>query len=297
MRFYTAYGLQVASELALPELLSTRRVRPDVTIRYGSVPKSLQCPLGEGVVFQAKQGQFLLVLEDIASYWVCNGNEIHIERAPESADEDVRLFLLGSAFGALLHQRGVLPLHGSAIETSHGAAVFAGHSGYGKSTLASAFYLRGYRILTDDVCAITLEAGTPMVWPSYPRLHVWADVLDKLNQSLPRTQVRAKLDKYGIPVGTQYAVQPLPLDTVYELQPVNTLTTAIEPVDESFKFDVLLNHTYRRQFVAGLGLQQQHFQRVVDAAQPIKVRRVARPQEGFALEALVEQLETDFQAG
>ena len=156
--YYTAYGLQIESQLALPELLPSTVRTTDVAIRYGAVPSSLDNPTGQGIVYQAKPGQLLLTLDGIANYLVSDGTEITIARAPGSRDDDVRLFLLGSAFGALLHQRSVLPLHGSAVATPHGAAVFVGHSGYGKSTLAAALGLsRGVR--ADDARVPRLAVG------------------------------------------------------------------------------------------------------------------------------------------
>lgn len=221
MQTYDAYGLHLHSALALPELLPAPARHPDVTIGYGEVPAALENPLGQDAAYQARPGQFLLTLDGIASFLVQDGSTIAIDPAPQSDDADVRVFLLGSAFGALLHQRGVLPLHGSAIETSHGAVAFVGHSGHGKSTLASAFYQRGCRVLSDDVCAITLDTGTPVAWPAYPRLHVWADVLEQLHHGLPQARVQAKFDKYGIPVTAQFVTQSLPLVAIYELCPVN----------------------------------------------------------------------------
>ena len=53
-------------------------------------------------------------------------------------ESDVRVFLLGSCIGALLHQRGILVLHAGAIHTDKGAVLFTGPWGIGKSTLLAA---------------------------------------------------------------------------------------------------------------------------------------------------------------
>ena len=54
--------------------------------------------------------EFLLKLDDIARFLVQHGEEILIQPAAESDEDGIRLFLLGSALGALLHQRGRLIL-------------------------------------------------------------------------------------------------------------------------------------------------------------------------------------------
>ena len=72
-------------------------------------------------------------------------------------DANIRLYLLGSAMGVLLHQRGLLPLHANAVEIDGKAFAFMGASGSGKSTLAAWFHDHGYRIIADDVCAVRFE--------------------------------------------------------------------------------------------------------------------------------------------
>ena len=112
---YRAYNYLIESELKFPEFLPAVEddvdfSGPPVVIRYGDVPAELENPTGRGVLYQASAHQFLLKLDGVARYLVCNGNEIVVEPAPGSLASDVRVFLLGSCFGALLHQRGVLVL-------------------------------------------------------------------------------------------------------------------------------------------------------------------------------------------
>ena len=59
--------------------------------------------------------------------------------------------------GAILMQRKILPLHGSAIAIDGKAYAIVGDSGAGKSTLASAFLNKGYQLLSDDVIAVSLS--------------------------------------------------------------------------------------------------------------------------------------------
>jgi hypothetical protein len=144
----------------------------------------------------------LLRVPAVARYLVANGQDIWIEPAPDSVEADVRLFLLGSAFGALLPQRHILPLHASAIQTTRGAVLFVGPSGHGKSTLLAALLQRGYAMLADDVTGITLDAaGGAIASPAFPCLRLRADAAAKLQHSYEGLRhVRAPLDKYQLPV-------------------------------------------------------------------------------------------------
>ena len=77
--------------------------------------------------------------------------------------------------GALLMQRKILPLHGSAIAIDGKAYALIGDSGAGKSTLASAFLNKGYQLLSDDVIAVSLlnKKYCQLFIPSYPQQKLW----------------------------------------------------------------------------------------------------------------------------
>ncbi len=82
-----------------------------------------------------------------------------MDLAPSSDHDEVRAYLLGAVFGALCHQRGITPLHASAIDVADGCVAFVGASGAGKSTLVAALARRGHQIIADDECFLQLETG------------------------------------------------------------------------------------------------------------------------------------------
>jgi phosphate transport system ATP-binding protein len=139
----------------------------EVTIRYGAVPDSLEDIQQQGVCYQVNAEAFLLKLNAIAKYLVTAGEQIIIEPVPRVQDGEVRLFLLGSAFAALLQQRGLLALHGCAVEVKDGAAVIVGPSGCGKSTHIR-IYNRIYELYGDQRASgeILLD-GQNILDPSY----------------------------------------------------------------------------------------------------------------------------------
>ena len=81
------------------------------------------------------------------------GERIRYE-APGLAADEVRPFLLGSAWAALACQRGLLCLHASAVACADGVHAFTGASRDGKSTLAGALSMRGYPFFSDDVLTL-----------------------------------------------------------------------------------------------------------------------------------------------
>ena len=109
--------------------------------------------------------------------------------------------------GALLIQRKIVPLHGSAIEIDGKAYAVIGESGAGKSTLASAFLSQGYKLLSDDVIAVTFSQNqTPFVIPAYPQQKLWQTSLDQFEMEASNFRpIIEREAKYAIPVSTKFS--------------------------------------------------------------------------------------------
>ncbi len=287
---YLAYGLPILSPLALPELsVGDCSGPPQVRIHAGRVAPELANRTGKGALFEAAPGRFLLRLDRIARYLVTDGNQIVIDAAPETDDDSVRLFLFGSVFGALLHQRCLLPLHASAIETEKGAVLFAGASGAGKSTLAGAFYRRGYRVVADEICALDGDH----VRPAVPRLTLWPDAMDELAlRSDAVRPVRPNVKKFHVPVDPSNSHAAMPVHAIYILSLINTPDFAVSRLRSLEKVQALINCTFRRQFIgpeSGPG----YMSLVTAAAGAIPISRFVRS-PSRTLSETADLLERDF---
>lgn len=172
---YTAYGLSIRSHLPLPELLAGE-AEAEVVIRFGKAgPK----PPGEvvgGALCWASATQACLSWKEAGTFLIRDGREITIDRVPGAEERLLRLYLLGPVLAVLLHQRGQLVLHSSAVAMNGGAVAFLGGQGLGKSTLAAALHARGYGILVDDVLALEVnQRGYPLVFPGFAQLKLWPE--------------------------------------------------------------------------------------------------------------------------
>ena len=161
---YEVYGLRVSSELECPELRQGDGQPPDVSVSIGAVPASLPNPSRTRPAYDVTSDQTLLRILDVGRFLITSGRTIAIEPAPRVNAEKMRQYLLGSAMGALLHQRGFLPIHGSAILGPTGATIICGRRGYGKSTTAAALGQRGYPVICDDVSALRVEGEDLVVF-------------------------------------------------------------------------------------------------------------------------------------
>jgi hypothetical protein len=246
---YTAYGLTFASTLHLPELSPVKAAAPDVVIRSGEVSRQ-EGPADEGgICFRHSTEESYLRWDPVGSFLVRAGNEILFDPAPGVEEPLLRLPLLGAVMAVLLHQRGFLVLHASAVRVDGEAVLFLGGKGWGKSTLAAALHARGHVLIADDVVALQLPIGeTPMAVPGFPHCKLWPDavagVMGRDPDELPRLHSRSEKRSYTLsqlPSGG-----PEPLRRVYVLAQGERPETERLPPLEVLPF--LLGHTYVARF-------------------------------------------------
>lgn len=290
---YRAFGLCIQSELALPELIEADGPA-DVLITLGSVPEQLAEPIKAGVLFQVSESAILVSMEAVGRFLVSGGNAVVIEPANEADAADIRTFLLGSVIGALLHQRGLLPIHGSAVAAGKGCAVFTGPSGVGKSTLTAALAARGRRILSDDISAVQLHEKQSLLLPAFPRLKLWADALQQL-QHVPETyfKLRRRIDKYAFPIEHQFQTTALPLHTLIVLgthASADLRVSALRGVDA---LKAIKDNVYRLNFVAGPQATRRLFDLSTRLAKQVRVLSLTRPTRPFLLSELADRVDAE----
>ncbi len=289
MNYYKAFGLVFKSEIEIPEFLPTGETEADIQIITGMAPDKIPSPATRGVLFQGTAHEFLLQVPDTGKIFVSGGCSIIIEKKPDAGWDDIRVFLLSSGMGALLHQRGLLPMHASAVEINGIVALLMGNSGAGKSTLAAGLSKKGARILADDISLIRHENNNPLIIPAFPQVKLWEDSLKKLKDSAENLKkVRAELGKYWKSITEGFQDQPKAANMAFLLSPVNRNEFSIAPVTGIEKFNVLKNNTYKFRFIHGSGLEKNHFSSISHLANGIIVYKIERPSGGFELEQLVD---------
>jgi hypothetical protein len=262
---YYAFGLHMISALRLPDLPPPAHCTGgthDLAIRIGPVrwPDITR----REPHFRIGNDEAILTVHNVARYRIRSGNEIMVDPLPGSSERQVRLFLHGSAFGVLCHQRGLLPLHANAIVANGRAIAFAGRSGAGKSMLAAHFCVRGYDVLGDDVCVLSCDAaGRPLAWRGLPRLKLWRDAAEFFGHDCDTLErVLDGRDKYHVATAPATAAASFPLARIYVLgeQPARS-RCRIAPLAGSSALDALMSNTYRGEYLKPMGLMQQHFAR------------------------------------
>jgi hypothetical protein len=292
MAKYCAFGLNIQSDIELPALLPAVVERHDVLITTGPVShEGLKNPSTVKPFSQLADNEVWLHVPDVARFYISGGQKIDVEPETGADPQTVRLFLLGSCMGAILHQRNQLVIHGNAIRFGDHCVIFAGASGNGKSTLAAAFHRRGHEVLADDLAVVDEQLR---VQPGYPQMKLWRDSAEKLGIDVAGlTKIRYQLEKYAYPIKQGFCASPLPIKMLCLLNTHHRDELLIEPITGMDKFTPLKFNTYREGYLEGLGLKGTHLQRCAQLADKIRVCRITRPEEGFQLDRLLDRIEQE----
>lgn len=258
---YHLFGLELASDLELPELAPRPPSgKPDAEIVLDQIAE-----IGsDNSLPRSIDGRASFSVPGVARYAVVGGRKLLVDPARGAELRNVRLYLLGSAMGLLLHQRGILPLHANAVEIDGRAFAFMAPSGGGKSTLAAWFHDRGYRVIADDVCAIHFDARRkPWVSHGLPRLRLWRSALDatgRCDKQYQRSYAGDdEWDKFDVPLAQEPGpVGMLPLAAVYLLESGSEFS--IDSINGVAATEAIFANTYRGQYLHGPEQTRNHWE-------------------------------------
>ena len=278
---YILCGWHTRSDVPLTSVPTSvpSRESVDIVIQIAAEPSAIAKYEGRAV-FEHSAERSLIGIQDVAEFEVKGGMQIRIWPAAGAKQKDIEIFLFGPAWAALCHQRGLLPLHASAILTGGAITAFAGHCGTGKSTTAACMSSLGYQVVADDILPVSFNQNIePGAWPYLRRLKLQNDSIKRLALT-PTEPVSEALDK------EKYFVRPkfVADDKWSRLEQLYLLE--IDPSASSISIDritgldavrVLIDQTYHFQFVLGSGRFREHLELCVQLASKIHVYRLRRP--------------------
>ncbi|MGE4569592.1 MAG: hypothetical protein AB7C90_10490 [Bacteroidales bacterium] len=249
----------------------------EVTVASGEVTPLLLPELSRRYL-QISEKEAIIHVANVASYKVSNGNRVEVFPCKQTDPASIQLFLNGSALGAILHQRGVIPFHGSSFVWNGTGVMICGGSGAGKSSVATAFCRQGARLINDDVTPVQIVGAEPMLVPIRTRMKLWDDTLSTLQlEAVSKERIRPQLTKYYIDLpDTCQSEHPLQYLFILETHQKESLPISVLSGVE--KFNALRMQIYRKLYLKGMPRTAQHyFAQLFRLASNIRVIRVVRP--------------------
>jgi hypothetical protein len=250
----------------------------DVKTEISSDKRVVACPVYSDHFYRVSQDEFSMDVEGVASFYVSGGDFISLVPDPAAKESSIELYLNGSAYGAILHQRKILPLHGSCFLFNGKGVMICGDAGVGKSALTASFCLNGAEFLTDDVTPMVFPNRVPHIWSLSDRIKLWGDTLKQLEKKEDGLhRIYPDTEKFYYPLdnatGSTYK-----LDQVYILEITDTESIEIEELSGSSKFIAMRSEIYRQEYLKGMPENELvYFRNLVDISNCVRIFRVKRP--------------------
>ena len=283
--WYRAHGLSIRSNLQLPEFYSGSDGLADLIIEL-----SAASDVGTTASLQEEQGAWCLTIPDVGRFRAIRGEHLLIQPDPAADQELLRLYVIGSGLGMLLHQRRDYILHAAAVIYNEMARVVVGEAGAGKSTLAAALGTSGHQVLADDTLVLRPVDSGFVCWPGAAVFKLWQDTLDHLGQQGEKP-ISGRYQKFFVRNVAPAADAPAPIANIIELcdGPLR-----LEHLGGAEALRVVTEHTYRPEFLAVMGNREDHFRQAAALTAATRIMRLSRPRDLSAIPDVVRLLETSW---
>lgn len=247
MYFYKAFGLDIRSDLPLPEFVSTND-GSDVFIRLvGSdyIPLDAR---GEQPYMRLNHDESVVSIGGVGTFVVRYGREILVVPELDIDERLLRRYIVGNIMAILLYQREMLVLHASTVANGNGAVSFVGAPGYGKSTIASALSNAGFGFIADDVTAVQVGDGALFAKPGYPQVKLSLEAVKALgNNKTNLIQLDVAEDKNIYQLVREFVDISRPMHCIYILTKEDGMK--IEPITPQSAVLELIRHSIPTRWV------------------------------------------------
>ena len=262
-RFYETFGLVLKSDFAFPDMEETDRRDVDITINKTAISEPCQAWDFEWLAYDFTADVQTFVWKTLGTYRITGGHTIDIDPIEGADSKHLSIPLFGAVFATLLHMRGILVLHASAVVREGKCAIFLGDKGAGKSTTAFAMIKAGYTLLSDDVVAITFdEAGQPRVLPAFNQVKLLDDAATKFGLDLSEAaQIHPLVEKRRHQAKDAFCNDTAEAAAIYVLDRDKDAAAIPYAADEALKS--LIGYSYASRFGSEAfppQIAMQHFQ-------------------------------------
>ena len=264
----------------------------DVSVRRVKRVRQLSGPLFKNSWMSINKREFAMQVEHVGSFYACDGREVEYAPADGATTASIELYLNGSVYGAILHQRQILPIHGSSFILNGRGIMICGDSGAGKSSITTSFCLNGAEFLTDDVTPITIRDKISHILPFSDRPKLWKHSLEQFSQDTASfSPVSPGEEKYYVPIKRD-RVESYPLSYIFMIGVGDDIDEVhFDPLEGASVVTALRDEIYRLEFLNVLPkAEANYFQQLIDVSRSVPAIRVIRP-ENIPIEKMRNQLE------
>lgn len=288
---YRCFGLVIGSYIAIPEFLEGEGIE-DITVLLGRVPDDIDAVVEETEKYKISKTEFLFFIEGVGKYYIKQGKIIIVEPEKAADKAEINAYLVGTAIGTALLQRGMLPIHGSSVIFNGRAAIFTGDSGAGKSTMCAALRKKGYEFLGDDISVVTInEDGVPMVQSSFPHQRLRSDTLEAMGYDKSDFSLACKTDdKYVIADYDKFNEGSVRLAAIFEISTKQDGEVELKKDIGTKKLWKIIENIYYVTILSRLGIDKIYFKQCLAVAKNIQFYEIIRPIDKLTVEDQIRKV-------
>lgn len=294
--YYKVYGLSIKSDIEIKEFLLNKEENSYITFNIGNMPENIVKLRNSGRSAYYSKNEVWFHIDNIASYYIANGNTVIVEPCENHDETLLRVYLMCSCLGFIMLQREQVAIHGGVINIDGNAVIFTGDRGAGKSTLTTALRNKGYQFISDDVAATYFDKVS-YVYPGFPYQKLCDDAMDSLGYEREglSTIVGEDKVKYIVPAFDSFYDKSAPLTSIVKLEVGDVDKVTIDKVIGQEKLMLIMKNVYRQEFLGFMGGMTPVFiKKCVDIAKNITCYKVTRPKEGFTVNEQINLIEDTF---
>ena len=251
----------------------TAALHREMRVRFGAVPHTIADAVLDEDGFVLSHQAFLFTTDAGVRFHYARGDGIVASVPEPRCEDDFRLYLWGTVFGAVAWLNGYFALHASAVAVGQRAVAFTADSGVGKSTLAAALSAHGLAHICDDTLAVYPSGGQPLAIPDRKPLKLWEDAFNFV--AADRLEPIVSMPGKSYALAARRAADALPLGDLIVLADGHEI--ALTPVRGADKLSVVVDAMYRAFIPCALGWRSAYTKHLMAVASGIGIWRLTRP--------------------
>jgi hypothetical protein len=278
--YYQIYGLNIKSEIELPEAYEiSATTNIEVIISYGIMPDFILDKKANGSYSSVFQREYSWVYyEDEGDFLMLHGKEIIVMLANQYNLKHIRAIILGTCLGNILYQRETIAIHGGAVVLGDKAVVVSGVSGAGKTTVSMALREKGAKFLADDTVVAIAESENIYAYPGYPQQKMCKDTVTRFGVDINSLiELEEERDKYAVELKKEFCNVKRAIHLLVFLDIAEGDELIVEELQGNDKLQYLLQNQYAIDSFKRGGMNQTIFRKCVECANQVKMILIARP--------------------
>lgn len=293
---YNVYGLNVESEIMIPELTILDPIDKDnidVKIIFDFMNEDINQKIDRNEIAGYNSDEVWFHIDNVGTYLIQNGDTVTIELCENPDLNILKVYILGSVLGIILLQRNTVAIHGGSIVINNKGCIFTGDKGAGKSTLTTALRQRGYDFVSDDVGAIELS-DIPMINPGFGYQKLCEDAMIKLGYDSSKfTPFRSDMNiKYIVPALDNFVKEKVPFKVLFEIEQGDTQKVEVVEVTGNEKLQKIIKNVFRIEVLMySGGVPADYFKKCLQIAKHIKFYKITRPKNQFTVNEQIDIIE------